>query len=186
MTNSCYVLANGMQTNELKCIFWPDLEACVWQNRAQYQVSNEKHRKPLRTPARAKFCFQQSVIDIFNLQGRNPILYTYRYAGWVERDPNVILEAHGCMGHTRNLVLYIWFTWLTFFSDREALFDSHEYNPFFKNWGKQERISSAYYLQNNDWGEPAVKRPSVYSQTKWMPMFGCIIIEQLYSRNSLV
>ena len=79
---------NGMMANTRQRLFWPGLDPSIQQTRAQCQrcnsMSQSQIREPLMPPSNPDFPFQKTVTDLFDLYGKNYIVYTDRYTGWIE------------------------------------------------------------------------------------------------------
>ena len=107
-------------------------------------------------PSNPKFPFQQTVINFFDLHGRNYVIYSDCYTCWIE----VTLTKTGKV----RAVCHTLRTWFCTYGAPEELssnggplFDFLEYNVCLKNWEIWKYISSVYCLQSNDQAKLAIK-----------------------------
>ena len=79
---------NGMAANARERLFWPGLDAHLRLAKSQCHNCNEmapsQAREPMAEPPDPEFPFEQVVIDFFELNGNDYMLYADRYSGWVE------------------------------------------------------------------------------------------------------
>ena len=100
--------------------------------------------------------FEQTVADLFSLEGHTFLAYADRYSGWLE----VERLSSSTFRHVRQSFL----RWFSTYGVPEGLatdggppFNAHEYDNFLRVWDVNRRLSSAYYPQSNGRAEAAVK-----------------------------
>ena len=119
---------NGMIANVREWLFWPGLDASIWQTRAQCQKCNSmassQPRETLMPPSSPDFPFQKMVTDLFDLHGKNYRVYT---DWWIKVAP---LPSRKVVA-IRNMLRSWFYTYSTseeISSDGGLLFDSFENN----------------------------------------------------------
>ena len=149
----------------------------IWLTKTQCQRCNSmalsQLREPLMPPSNLDFQFQNMVTELFDLHGKNYIMYVDQYTGCIEFAPLPLGKAVAICN-----VLRSWFsTYCTLeeiSSDRGALFDSLESNLFLEDGGITKCISSAHYAQSNSQAKLAVKTAKKNAdwlqQWLWPPM----------------
>ena len=158
--HSAHQGVKGMLANARERFFWPGLDACVRLTREQCRQCNEnapsQPAEPLIESPQPDRPFEQTVTDIFHLEGHAFLVYADRYSGWAEVERLTGTSFH----HVREAFLR-WF--MTFGVPEEMAFDggppfnSSEFATFRKLWDIRKRLSSAYYPQSNGRAELAVK-----------------------------
>ena len=100
--------------------------------------------------------FQQTVVDLFDLEGHQFIVYADHYSGWIEAAK--LSNSRFCT------VKKFFLRWFAAFgvpeeisSDGGPPFNSAEYRTLLRTWNITQRLSSAYYAQSNGRAEAAVK-----------------------------
>ena len=78
----------GMEACARKRFFWPEISVAIRQVCQHCKQCNETppsqpKEPPIFTPL-PEFPFQQSVLDLCQLQGYDFLIYAYRFSGWVE------------------------------------------------------------------------------------------------------
>ena len=137
----------GMLANARNHFFWPGLDAAIRQMRLQCRQCNEQAPSQPAEPAIStpppEFPFEQTVADLFKLEGHTFLAYADRFSGWleVERLPTSSFR------FVRQSLLR-WF--VTYGVPAEL-------ENFLKQWDVRRRLSSAYYPQSNGRAEAAVK-----------------------------
>lgn len=150
----------GMLSNARQRFFWPGLDAAIRAYRGKCCQCNtnapsQRSESPIQTP-NPTLPFQQTVADLFQLQGHSFLVYADRYTGWLE-----VFKANSTDFTTIRKALLAWFS--TFgvpeelASDGGPPFNSQAFTQFLKDWGINSRRSSAYYPQSNGRAEAAVK-----------------------------
>ncbi|KAG0713911.1 hypothetical protein GWK47_015165 [Chionoecetes opilio] len=108
------------------------------------------------TPA-PEYPFQQTVVDVFQLDGCSYLAYADRLTGWLE----VAQLPSGATSNkiVRQLRLYFarWGAPEQISTDGGTNLVSEEMTAFFERWGVTVRLSSAHYPQSNGRAEAAVK-----------------------------
>ena len=138
----------GMLSNARQRFFWPGLDAAIRSYRSKCCQCNanapsQRSEPPIQTP-NPTLPFQQTVADLFQLQGHSFLVYADRYTGWLE-----VFKANSTDFTTIKKALLAWFS--TFgvpeelASDGGPPFNSHAFTQFMKDWGINSRRSSAYY-----------------------------------------
>ena len=150
----------SMLANARESFFWPGLDADIRQLRAQCRQCNEgapsQPSEPEITTPLPEYPFQQSVMDLCDLQGHNLLIYADRYSGWIE-----VAKLSNKSFRTIRHFLLQWFANYgvpeELSSDGGPPFNGREYDEFLKAWDVRKRLSSAYYAQSNGRAEAAVK-----------------------------
>ena len=150
----------GMLSNARERFFWPGLDAAIRQMRLQCRQCNEQApsqpAEPIVLTPPPEVPFQQTVADLFTLEGHTFLAYADRFSGWleVERLPSNALR------HVRQSFL----KWFSTYGVPEELatdggppFNAYDYRNFLHAWDVNRRLSSAYYPQSNGRAEAAVK-----------------------------
>ena len=151
---------NSMLSNARLRLFWPGLDSEVKQLRAGCRQCNEQApsqpSEPIVVPLPPEVPFQQSVADLFHLEGHTFLAYADRFSGWLE----VEKLRGGSFSNVRQCLL----RWFRTYGVPEELaadggppFQSYEYKRFLRTWGVERRLSSGYYPQSNRRAEAAVK-----------------------------
>ena len=150
----------SMLSNARSRFFWPGLDAAVRQMRKQCRQCNEQApsqteepgviSRPPETP------FEQSVADLFHLEGHTFLAYADRFSGW--------LEVEKLKNSDFRCVRKSLLRWFQTYGVPEELatdggppFNAHDYKKFLRTWGVDQRLSSAYYPRSNGRAEAAVK-----------------------------
>ena len=112
--------------------------------------------EPPVAPSPPEVPFEQTVADLFHLEGHTFLAYADRFSGWLEVD-----KLRGGSFHEVRKSLLRWFRTYgvpeELATDGGPLFQSFEYKRFLQRWGVETRLSSAYYPQSNGRAEAAVK-----------------------------
>ena len=151
---------NNMLSNARLRFFWPGLDTEVKQLRARCRQCNEhapsQSEEPPIAPPLPEVPFEQTVTDLFHLEGHTFLAYADRFSGWLE----VEKLCNGSFREVRKSFLR-WFRTYgvpeEMASDGGPPFNSYEYQRFLRTWGVERRLSSAYYPQSNGRAEAAVK-----------------------------
>ena len=151
---------NNMLSNARLRFFWPGLDSEVKQLRARCRQCNEhapsQSEEPPIVPSPPEVPFEQTVADLFHLEGHTFLAYADRFSGWLEVDK----LSSGSFRDVRKSFLR-WFSTYgvpeELASDGGPPFNSYEYQRFLRAWGVERRLSSAYYPQSNGRAEAAVK-----------------------------
>ena len=149
-----------MMANAWQWLFWPGLDASIWQTRVQCRKCNmiapSQPWKLLMLPSNPEFPFQKTVTDLFDLHGKTYMVYEDRYTIWMEVTSLSSGKATAVCETLRN--------WFCTYGVPEEIsldggppFDSQGYKSFLEDWGVKKRISSAHYPQSNGQAELAVK-----------------------------
>ncbi len=151
---------NSMLANARSRFFWPGLDAEVRQIRTRCRQCNEQSPsqagEPPIIPPPPETPFQQTVADLFHLEGHTFLAYADRFSGWLEVDK--------LRSGTFRDVRCSFLRWFRTYGVPEELatdggppFNSLEYRRFLRTWGVERRLSSAYFPQSNGRAEAAVK-----------------------------
>ena len=150
----------GMLAFAKERFFWPGLDASARQIRAQCTQCNEnapsQSREQLIPTPEPEIPFQQTVMDLCEIEGNTFLVYADRYTGWV--------EGTSLKSSTFKSVRQCLITWFSTFGVPEEIatdggppFNSCDFDAFLKKWNVRRRLSSAYYPQSNGRAEAAVK-----------------------------
>ena len=150
----------GMLSFAKERFFWPGLDAAVRQTRAQCRQCNinapSQHQEPLLRSPNPETPFQQTVMDLCDIEGNVFLVYADRYTGWVEGTSLKCSSFRTIRPHLLN--------WFSTFGVPEEIatdggppFNSHEFDAFLRKWNIDRRLSSAHYPQSNGRAEAAVK-----------------------------
>ena len=150
----------GMLSNARSRFFWPGLDAAVRQIRLQCRQCNQhapsQPVEPMVVTPPPEVPFQQTVTDLFSLEGHTFLAYADRFSGWLEVDR--------LPSNAFRYVRQSFLKWFSAYGVPEELasdggppFNSHDYKQFLKSWGVDIRLSSAYFPQSNGRAEAAVK-----------------------------
>ena len=151
---------SSMLANARSRLFWPGLDAEVKQLRENCRQCHEQapsqSDEPPITPAPPETPFEQTVADLFHLEGHTFIAYADRFSGWLEVDK--------LRSGTFRDVRWSLLRWFRTYGVPEELatdggppFNSLEYRRFLRTWNVERRLSSAYYPRSNGRAEAAVK-----------------------------
>ena len=151
---------NSMKANARERFFWPGLDAALVQVRAQCrqctQNAPSQRSEPLMRTDDPEVPFQQTVIDLFELEGHHFCVYADRYSGWIE----VSKIVNGNFRTIKQLLL----KWFAAFGVPEEMstdggppFNSADFKALLETWNVRHRLSSAYYPKSNGRAEVAVK-----------------------------
>ncbi len=118
-------------------------------------VTNRPKETPV-APSPPETPFEQTVADLFHLEGHTFLAYANRFSGWLEVDK----LRSGTFRDVRTSLLH----WFRTYGVPEQLstdggppFKSYDYDTFLRTWGVERRLSSAYFPQSNGRAEVAVK-----------------------------
>ncbi len=128
----------SMLANARSRFFWPGLDAAVRQTRKQCRQCNEQAPSQSEEPAiisrQPETPFEQTVADLFHLEGHTFLAYADRFSGWLE----VEKMANGDFRCVRRSLL----RWFQTYGVPEELatdggppFKSHDYMRFLRRWG---------------------------------------------------
>ncbi len=167
----------GMLANARDHFFWPGLDAAIRQMRSQCRQCNEnapsQHAEPTLITPPPEVPFQQTVADLFSLEGHSFLAYADRFSGWleVERLPNTSFR------YVRPVLLRLFSTFEVpeeLATDGGSPFKGIEHQQFLRNWDVEWRLSSAYYPQSNGRAEAAVKSAKRILEGNINPVTGAL------------
>ena len=150
----------GMLSNARERFFWPGMDSEVKQLREKCRQCNEQAPSQSKEPPviqpPPETPFEQTVADLFHLEGHVFLAYADRFSGWLEVDK--------LRNATSREVRKSFLRWFRTYGVPEQLatdggppFKSYEYRTFLHTWGVERRLSSAYFPQSNGRAEAAVK-----------------------------
>ena len=150
----------GMLANARSRFFWPGLDAAVRQLRLQCRQCNEQApsqpAEPIIISPPPEMPFEQTVADLFSLEGHTFLAYADRFSGWV--------EVERLPSHTFRNVRQTFLRWFRTYGVPEEIatdggppFNANDYKVFLRTWDVRKRLSSAHYPQSNGRAEAAVK-----------------------------
>ena len=150
----------GMLALAKERFFWPGLDAAARQIRAQCMQCNEnapsQPREHLIPAPEPEIPFQQTVMDLCEIEGNTFLVYADRYTGWV--------EGTSLKNSTFKTIRKCLLTWFSTFGVPEEIatdggppFNSYDFDAFLNKWNVRRRLSSAHYPQSNGRAEAAVK-----------------------------
>ena len=142
-------------------VYWPGIEGDLHYHRSQC-TSCERHSPSLpaevmeMTPA-PEYPFQQTVMDLFQLEGHMYLAYCDRLTGWLEiaHFPNGTSSTK-VMTKLRSYFIR-WGAPEQLSTDGGTNLVSEEMMAFYRRWKVDIRLSSAHYPQSNGRAEAAVK-----------------------------
>ena len=142
----------SMLSNARDRFFWPGLDASVRLLRQQCRQCNEQAPSQRAEPALSsqppQTPFEQTVTDLFDLEGHKYLVFADRYSRWVEFER----LADSTFRHMKEGYLRWFRTYEVpdeFASDGCPLFNSNTYETFLRAWDIRRRLLSAYYPQSN-------------------------------------
>ena len=152
---------DSMLRRARQTVYWPGLEGDLQHHRFSCDVCNahapSQPPEPLILTPAPEYPFQQTVVDVFQLDGCTYLAYADRLTGWLE-------VAQLPSGATSNRImsqlrLYFarWGAPEQISTDGGTNLVSEEMTRFFKRWGVTVGLSSAHYPQSNGRAEVAVK-----------------------------
>ena len=152
---------DSMLRRARQSVYWPGLEGDLQHHRSSCDTCNahapSQPPEPLLLTPPPEYPFQQTVADVFQLDGCPYLAYADRLTGWLE-------VAQLPSGATSRKIMeqlrsYFarWGTPEQISIDGGTNLVSEEITAFFKMWGVAVRLSSAYYPQSNGRAEAAVK-----------------------------
>ena len=152
---------DSMLRRARQTVYWPGIEGDLQYHRSSCEACNthapsQPPETLVLTPA-PDYPFQQTVADLFQVNGQTYLAYADRLTGWLEI-AHFPQEATSSKLKTQFRKYFSrWGAPDEISSDGGTNLVSEEMSDFFKNWGVNTRISSAYYPQSNGRAEAAVK-----------------------------
>ena len=150
--HSAHQGVTGMSQRALSAIFWPGITSDIELSRSScltcHQNSPSQARLPPKQPELPTAPFEQVCADFFKLSGHYYLVLVDRLSGW----PEVVQIKQGtsCAG-AKNLCRALRGFFATFGVPEEIATDGGpefialETKDFYKRWGVQHRLSSAYH-----------------------------------------
>ncbi|KAK4313454.1 hypothetical protein Pmani_015211 [Petrolisthes manimaculis] len=152
---------DSMLRRARQAVYWSGIEGDLRHHRLSCQTCNthspSQPPEPLLLMPPPQYPFQQTVVDICQLEGHNYLVYANRLTGWLEISH---LDNHATSNAIQDK-LRRHFSWWG--APEELSMDggtnlvSEEMKVFLRKWGVKTRVSSAYYPQSNGRAEAAVK-----------------------------
>ena len=152
---------DSMLRRARQTVYWPGMEGDLQHHRATCDSCNtnapSQLPEPLLLTPPPEYPFQQTVADIFQLEGQAYLVYADRLTGWLEV-AHLPSGAHSgkIMKHLRHFFTR-WGAPEQLSTDGGTNLVSGEMTAFLRRWGVTTRISSAHYPQSNGRAEAAVK-----------------------------
>lgn len=152
---------DSMLRRARQSVYWPGMEGDLQQHRSTCLVCEthapSQSQEPITLTPPPDYPFQKTVLDLFQLDGRQYMAYADRLTGWLE-------IAHFPRGTTSGQILPKLRSYFTRWGAPEEVsmdggtnLASEEMSAFFKKWAVTVRLSSAHYPQSNGRAEVAVK-----------------------------
>ena len=152
---------DSMLRRARQTVYWPGLEGDLQYHRSTCDACNthapSQPSEPLILTPAPEFPFQQTVADLFQINGQQYLAYADRLTGWLE-------VAHFPNDATSNRLMQQFRLYFArsgapeeISTDGGTNLVSEDMCKFFQDWGVNMRISSAYYPQSNGRAEAAVK-----------------------------
>lgn len=152
---------DSMLRRARQSVYWPGMEGDLQQHRSNC-LACETHApsqssEPITLTPPPEYPFQKTVVDLFQLDGRQYLAYADRLTGWLE-------VAHFPRGTTSGHIIPKLRSYFTRWGAPEEVsmdggtnLASEEMSAFFRKWAVTVRLSSAHYPQSNGRAEVAVK-----------------------------
>lgn len=152
---------DSMLRRARQAVYWPGIEGDLRHHRSSCKTCNvhapSQPPEPLLLTPPPLYPFQQTVVDICQLEGHNYLVYADRLTGWLE-------ISHLADGTTSRVIQDKLRRYFSRWGAPEQLsmdggtnLGSEEMKAFLRKWGVNTRISSAHYPQSNGRAEAAVK-----------------------------
>ena len=152
---------DSMLRRARQTVYWPGMEGDLQHQRTACNTCNlhapAQPAEPLVMSPPPEYPFQQTVVDLCQLERNVYLVYADRLTGWIE-------VAHLADGATvrairdelrRNFMR--WGAPEQLSTDGGTNLISDDMRAFYERWGVQLRVSSAHYPQSNGRAEAAVK-----------------------------
>ncbi|XP_063860618.1 uncharacterized protein LOC135100929 [Scylla paramamosain] len=152
---------DSMLRRARQTVYWPGLEGDLQHQWSSCDICNaqapSQSSKPLILMPPPKYPFQQTVVDVFQLDGNSYLAYADRLTGWLE----VAQLPNGATSSKILNQLRLYFarsgTPEQVSTDGGTNLANEEMAEFFERWSITVRLSSAHYPQSNGCAEAAVK-----------------------------
>ena len=152
---------DSMLRRARQAVYWPGIEGDLQHHRSSCATCNthapSQPHEPLELTPPPEYPFQQTVIDLCQLNGHAYLVYADRLTGWLE-------VAHLADGATSGAIMDQLRRYFTRWGAPEQLsmdggtnLGSADMRAFLERWGVKVRLSSAHYPQSNGRAEAAVK-----------------------------
>ena len=152
---------DSMQRRARQTVYWPGIEGDLEHCRSSCTAcTNSAPSQPAETPIMTpppEYPFQQTAADLCQIRGANYLVYVDRLTGWLE-----VAHLHGDTTSSE-LIKHFRLYFARYGVPMEIAIDggtnlnSEEITTFFKKWGVNTRVSSAYFSQSNGRAEAGVK-----------------------------
>ena len=152
---------DSMLRRARQTVYWPGLEGDLHHHRSSCDACNthapSQPAESLIVTPPPEYPFQQTVADLFQIEGRDYLVYADRLTGWLD-------VAHLPNDATSSKLMQQFRIYFAksgapeeISTDGGTNLVSEDMRNFFQRWGVNMRISSAYYPQSNGRAEAAVK-----------------------------
>ena len=152
---------DSMLRRARQAVYWPGIEGDLRHHRASCDACNthapSQPPEPLLLTPPPAYPFQQTVMDLFQLEGQDYIVYADRLTGWLEITH---LPGGTTSGEIKDVLRHHFTRWGApeqLSMDGGTNLGSEEMKNFLKKWGVSVRVSSAHFPQSNGRAEAAVK-----------------------------
>ena len=162
--HSAHQGVSTMYSRAQQLVYWPgmvtDIDNARNECRTCHRNAPSQSRLPPTVSELPKTPFQKIYSDFFELFGQHYLIVGDRLSGWTEV---LKIKPGTSSSGSKGLCQALRQIFVTFgvaeeiSSDGGPEFISHETDDFFKRWGTEHRLSSAYYPQSNGRAEVAVK-----------------------------
>ena len=152
---------DSMLRRARQTVYWPGMEGDLQHHRSRCTTCElnapSQLDESLSMAPTPEYPFQHTVVDMFQIDGRNYMAYADRLTGWLE----IAYFPNGTPSWRLINRLRQYFT--RWGAPEELSMDggtnlvSDEMNTFLKKWGVRTRLASAYHPQSNGRAEAAVK-----------------------------
>ncbi|XP_063871052.1 uncharacterized protein K02A2.6-like [Scylla paramamosain] len=152
---------DSMLRRARQAVYWPGIEGDLRHHRnccdtCNIHAPSQPPEPHLLTPP-PDYPFQQTVVDLFQLEGHDYIVYADRLTGWLEVSH---LPDGTESGRIKDVLRHHFSRWGApeqLSMDGGTNLGSEEMKSFLQKWGVGVRVSSAHFPQSNGRAEVAVK-----------------------------
>ena len=152
---------DSMLRRARQTVYWPGIEGDLRYHRStcgtcNIQAPSQPPETLLLTPP-PQYLFQQTVVDICQLEGHAYLVYADRLTGWLEVTHLAEGTVSGAIMDQLRRHFIRWGTPEQLSMDGDTNLVSEDMKAFLNRWGVTVRLSSAYFPQSNGRVEAAVK-----------------------------
>ena len=162
--HSAHQGTSSMTSRALSTVFWPGITAAIENARDRCQTCNRnapsQARLPPKEPELPKAPFEKICADFFKLAGHYYLVMVDRLSGWPEVlkvKQNTESSGAKSLCHSLRRLFATFGVPEEISTDGGPEFVALESKDFYRRWGVEHRLSSAYHSQSNGRAEVAVK-----------------------------